>query len=152
MPHNRPLRLKVAGRKEILLPALLVSFLILIAAVLSPQPIAMIPVVTVLLGAGWVLFNFRISRTPAHLISVIYPDGSVKIEFAGNVEVAGVLSGQQWCNSQFAVLSFETDGKRHNLVLLSAQQEADEYRRLLVWLRHGLLIQVKEVLKQDLQQ
>lgn len=152
MPHNRPLRLKIAGRKEFLLPALLVSLLILIAAIISPQPIAMITVVIFLLGAGWVLFKFEMPRTPAHLISVIYPDGSVKIESAGNVEVAGVLSGQQWCNSQFAVLNFETAGKRHSMVLLSAHQDADEYRRLLVWLRHGLLITVKEGLKQDLQQ
>jgi len=132
---------RVAGRKGFLLPALLVSVLILISAIASPQPVSMAIAVTLLLGAGWALLILGFSKvTDVNLTSVIFPDGSVKIESAGNIKIEGVLSGQQWCNSQFAVLSFATAGRHHRLVLLSAQQNADDYRRLMVWLRQDFLL------------
>ena len=141
MPHNRSLRLKVAGGKDILLPALLVSVLILISAIISPQPLLMSLFVTLLLAVWWYLFNLNFSEiTGQQLTTVIFPDGSVKLESDGDIKIEGVLSGQQWCISQFAVLNIITTGKHQRLVILARQQNAGDYRRLMVWLRQDLLL------------
>jgi len=88
-----------------------------------------------------VLFMQKYSKaTYVNLTSVIFPDGSVKIKFDAYTKFEGVLRGQQWCNSQFAVLKFAAAGTNHRFVLLSAQQNAADYRRLLVWLRQDLLL------------
>jgi hypothetical protein len=133
--------LKVAGRRDFLVPGLFVSALVVVSALLSPQPMAMTLFMILVLGAGWSLYTLGFSKvTDVNLTSVIFPDGSVKLEAAGKIKIEGVLSGQQWCNSRFAVLRYASGGKHHKLVLLSAQQNAGDYRRLLVWLRQDLLL------------
>jgi len=122
-------------------PGVLVSVLVVASALLSPQPMAMSLFVILLLGAGWLLHILGFSKvTNINLTLVIFPDSSVKLESAGKIKIEGVISGQQWCNSRFAVLRYASGGKHHKLVLLSAQQNADDYRRLLVWLRQDLLL------------
>jgi hypothetical protein len=141
MPHKRPLTLKVADRRDFLLPALAISGLVFISALLSTQPLLMSLFVTLLLGAGWLLHILGFSKvTDVNLALVIFPDSSVKLESAGKIKIEGAISGQQWCNSQFAVLHYASGGKLHSLVLLSAQQDAGDYRRLMVWLRQDLLL------------
>jgi hypothetical protein len=141
MPHNRAMTLRVAGRNECVLPALFVSVLILSSAIFSSQPMTMTIVMVLLLGAAWWLFTQKLSQTTyVDLTSIISPNGFVKIESDGYTKFEGVLRGQQWCNSQFAVLKFVAAGTNHRFVLLSAQQNAADYRRLLVWLRQDLLL------------
>ena len=141
MPHNRPLKLRVAGTKDFLVPAVARSGLILMSAVVSTQPLILTLLVLALTGTGWVLYTLGFSKvTDVNLTSVIFPDGSVKLESNGQGKIEGVINGQQWCSSQFAVLRYITGGKRHSMVLLSAHQNADDYRRLLVWLRQDLLL------------
>jgi hypothetical protein len=148
MPHNRAITFRVAGRNECVLPALLVSLLILSAAISSSQPMTVIAAIVLLLGAAWVLFTQKTSKASyVNLTSVIFPDGSVKIKSDADTKFEGVLRGQQWCNSQFAVLKFVTAGKNHRFVLLSAQQNAADYRRLLVWLRQDLLLKSEGIIQ-----
>jgi len=133
--------LRVAGRNECVLPALLVSFLLLGSAISSSQPMIMTAGMVLLLGTAWVLFIQKASKaTYEKVTSVIFPDGSVKIKFGAYTKLEGVLRGQQWCNSQFAVIKFAETGTNHRFVLLSAQQDSSDYRRLLVWLRQDLLL------------
>lgn len=144
MPHNRPLILKVAGKNDFLVPGLVVSVLILVSALLSTQPVSMTAFVIALLGAGWFLFILDFSKVAAmKLTSVIFPDGLLSLESTQETKIEGVLSGQQWCNSQLAVLRYITSGRRQYLVILSAQQNADDYRRLMVWLRQNFVINNK---------
>jgi hypothetical protein len=141
MPHNQSLKLKVAGRKDFLVPALLISVLILISAIISPQPLLMTLFVTLLLGVGWYLFTLSFSQmTGEQLTSIIFPDGSVTLESTGNIKIEGVVDGQQWCTSKFAVLKIVTTSKHQRLVVLAMQQNAGDYRRLMVWLRQDLLL------------
>ena len=141
MPHNGTLRLKVAGRKDFLIPALVISALVLISALFSPQPLLMTFFTVILLGAGWFYSVLGFSElTDLNLTSVIFPNGIVKLESDGKFIQEGNLSGQQWCNSQFAVLRVASGSKCHKLVLFSACQNTGDYRRLMVWLRQDLLL------------
>jgi hypothetical protein len=65
----------------------------------------------------------------------IFPDGRVRLESGQEPEIIGLLSGQQWCTHDVAILRITTQGKQQHLAVLSAQQEADEFRQLKVWLR-----------------
>jgi len=123
------------------MPAMLVSVLIIISAVISPQPLLMTLFVTILLGMGWYLFILRFSlMTGEELTSVIFPDGSVTLESTGNNKIEGIVGGQQWCTNKLAVLKIVTTGKHQRLVILARQQNAGDYRRLMVWLRQDLLL------------
>ncbi|NOR20755.1 MAG: hypothetical protein GQ538_11785 [Xanthomonadales bacterium] len=141
MPHTRPLKFKVASWKDFLVPGLLVAVLVVFSALISQRPVLMTVFISSLLAAGWFLHILDFSKvTDVNLTSVIFPDGSVKLESDGKIRIEGVISGQQWCNSQFAVLRYSSAGKHHKLVLRSAHQNAGDYRRLLVWLRQDLLL------------
>jgi hypothetical protein len=63
------------------------------------------------------------------------PDGRVRLESGQEPVIVGFLSGQQWCIQRVAVLRFTARGKQKYLVVLSAQQKTDEFRRLKVWLQ-----------------
>ncbi len=142
MPHNRPLILKVADRKDFLVPGLLVSVLILVSALLSAQPVPMTAFVIAFLVAGWTIFTVGLTKTNnMKLTASICMDSSIEIKSDQETKTEGVLGGHQWCNRQFAVLRYISAGKRHNLVILSEQQDVDDYRRLLVWLRQDFVIQ-----------
>ncbi len=151
MPHNRPLILKVAGKNDFLVPGLVVSVLILVSALLSTQPIPMTAFVIALLGAGWTIFMSGWSKsTEMKLTAFIFMDSSIKIKSDQETKTEAVLSGQQWCNRKFAVLAYICAGKRHKLVILSAQQDVDDYRRLLVWLRQDFVMNSADNMNHEL--
>jgi len=98
--------------------------------------------VIALLGAGWTIFTSGLSKpSNMNLTAFIFTDSSIKLKSDQETKTEGVLGGHQWCNRQFAVLRYISAGKRHNLVILSEQQDVDDYRRLLVWLRQDFVIQ-----------
>ncbi len=141
MAHNRPLTLKVANRNDFLVPGLILSFLVLISALLSPLPLPMTIFAVALIGVAWFLYEFHHSRvTPVKPTLIFFPDGTLKLESNHQNMIEGVFCGQQWCNRQLAILQYISAGKRRSLVLLAARQNADDYRRLLVWLRQDLLL------------
>ena len=132
MPHNRPLILKVANRKDFTLLTFILFILVMVSAALSPQAVLLIFLGLVVFGA----YTLWISNiNDVKLMSVIFPDGQIRLGSDLEPEIEGFLSGQQWCTHHFAILRYITGGKCRYLVLLSAQQNADDYRRLNVWLR-----------------
>ena len=136
MPYNQPLTLKVAHRKDFIIPIVFLFVLIVISAVLSPQPVLLTMLVFILFGAGWLLYILDFHKVnDVKLISVMLPDGKVRLESDQETEIVGFLSGQQWCTHRIAVLRFTARGKHKYLVVLSAHQKTDEFRRLEVWLR-----------------
>ena len=135
MPHNRPLILKVANRKDFTLLTFILFILVMVSAALSPQAVLLIFLGLVVFGA----YTLWISNiNDVKLMSVIFPDGQIRLQSDLESEITGFLSGQQWCTRHFAVLRYKTGGKYRYLVLLSAQQNVDDYRRLNVWLRQDL--------------
>jgi len=138
MPHNRPVTLKVASRRDFAIPLFVVFVLGIVSALLSPQPALMAFLVCILFGAGW--FTYTLSFYKVHAVksvSVSFPDGRLRLKSGYGLEIEGFLEGQQWCSHHVAVLHYLAGGKRQHLVLLSAQQNADEYRRLRSWLQQG---------------
>jgi hypothetical protein len=136
MPHNSPLTFRVAGKQDYVFLALILFVLIVVSTALNPQPVMLIILSFVVCGAGWFVNTLDFSNlNDIKLISVIFPDGKVRIESGGEYKIEGILSGQQWCSHHVAVLRFATGGKHRYLVLFSVQQHVEEYRRLKVWLR-----------------
>ena len=136
MPYNRPITLKVAHRKDFIIPIGLLFALIVVSAVLSPQPVLLTISMFILFGAGWLLYILDFHKVnDVKLISVMLPDDKVRLESDQEPEIVGFLNGQQWCTQRVAVLRFTARGKQKYLVVLSAQQKTDEFRRLEVWLR-----------------
>ena len=110
--------------------------LTVVSAALSPKPVLLIILSFLVFGAGWVAYILDFSKVnKVELISVIFPDGRVRLESGQKFKIEGFLSGQQWCSQHVTVLRYITGGKSQYLVLLSALQNTDEYRRLNVWLR-----------------
>ena len=140
MRHNRPIRLNVANRKDLLIPVFLLNLLLVAAALLSPYPVLLGLGAVVFGGAGWVTFTLERSKTNRlKLISVIFTDGRVRLESGQEEEFAGFLDGQQWCTRWFAVLRVSNSNTFRNLVILSSHQRgADDFRRLNTWLRQDL--------------
>ena len=135
MPYNRPLTLKVANRKDFAIPMGILFVLTIIAALLSPQPEMLTILVCLLFGAEF--FSYILDFTKVNdvkFISVVFPDGRVRVEPDQEPDIVGFLSGQQWCTHHFAVLQYSVRGKQQYLLVLSAQQNVDEFRRLEVCL------------------
>jgi hypothetical protein len=136
MPYNQPITLKVAHRKDFIIPIGFLFALTIVSAVLSPQPVLLTMSVCIIFGAGWLLYILYFHKiNDINSISVILPDGRVRLESDQEPEIVGFLSGQQWCTHRVAVLRLTTRDKQKYLVVLSAQQKTDEFRRLEVWLR-----------------
>ena len=136
MPYNRSLTLKVANRKDFAFPIGILFVLTIVSASLSLQPVLLTTLVLLLYGAGWFIYILDFTKVnDVKLISIIYPDGRVRLESSQASENMGFLSGQQWCTHHVAVLKYTARGKQQHLLVLSAQQNADEFRRLKVWLR-----------------
>ena len=136
MSNNRPVTLKVANRKDFIVPLGIVFVLTVISALLSPQPFLLTILVLLLFGAGWLVYILDFHKVnDVKLILVIFPDGRVRLESNQETEIVGFLSGQQWCTHGVAILQVTTRGKQQHLAVLSAHQKADEFRRLKVWLR-----------------
>ena len=104
MPHDKPLTLSVARAGDLLLPAVLFFMLVFLSALLSPQPVYASMTLAVLLiatGGAVILDFFKVNRSK--LISIIFADGSVRLESADVDTIGGYLDGQQWCCQWFAV-------------------------------------------------
>lgn len=141
MQADRPLKLKIASRKDFMLPAIVVTAVVSMISLLSSQPLPMIMLTGVLLGPCWYHLVLSYSGNSAlKLTSVIFRDGTLKLESDGQSVIKGVISGQQWISRWVSVLRYSTSGKHQSLFVFSAQQNADDYRRLMVWLRQDLLL------------
>ena len=139
MRHNRPVRLKVANREDLVIPLILLNLLLISAALLSPYPVLLTLGAILFGGAGWASYTSEKSKSKyLQLISVIFSDGQVRLE-SGQEEFAGFLDGQQWCTRWFAVLRVSNANTLRNVIILSSQQRGpDDFRRLNTWLRQDL--------------
>lgn len=136
MPHNGPLKMSVATAQDLLAPATVFVLLAFLSALLSPQSTYLLFFLLVVLIAGWGARTLGFCKVnDPKLISIIFPDGLVKLESAGNDIIGGYLDGQQWCIDWFAILRINSHGTTRTLLFLSAQQCEDDYRRLITWLR-----------------
>ena len=136
MPHNRPLTLKIANRKDFSFLTGLLFVLAVVAALLSPWPAVLTLCVIILFGAGRFSHTLDFSKVnEVKSILTILPDGRVSLESDRGSKSNGFLTGQQWCIQHLAVLRYTSEGKQRHLLVLSAQQNADEFRHLKVWLR-----------------
>ena len=137
MPHNGPLKLSVATAGDLLRPAAVLLLMVFLSALFSPQPVAVLIGLAALLLAGWGAFILEIFKVNTlKLISIIFTDGQVRLESADEDTIGGYLDGQQWCTGWFAILQVNTHGMTRTLLILSAQQSEDDYRRLVTWLRY----------------
>ncbi len=144
MPYNRPLTLKVANRKDFILPIGFLFVLTVVSAILSPQAV-LLTILVLLFGAGWFVYILDFAKVnDVKFILVIFPDGRVRLESDQESEIVGNLSGQQWCTRHVAVLRYTTHSKHQYLVVLSTQQNTDEFRRLKVWLRQDFCSDIGE--------
>lgn len=138
MPFNKPLKFKVASRRDFHALFVILFLLILMSMAAEPWPLILILAIVLLSGAGVLINTLRIHKTDdVDLISVIFPDGRVTLESATNTRIEGLLSGDQWSTRHITVLRYQAGGKRQQIVLLSAHQHSDDYRRLKIWLRQS---------------
>ncbi len=137
MSYNNPIRLTVASRRDFVIPVGLLMLLALLAALLSSQPALLVVLIFVI---GWGIFTLSFSKvSEAKLTLVIFADGWVGLESAHKDTIEGFLDGQQWCTHRVAVLRIDDGDSLRRLVILSArQQNADDFRRLNMWLRQEL--------------
>ena len=136
MAHNNPLMFQVANRKDFAIPLVFLFMLAMLSAMLSTHIIQLSLLVFLIFGAGRFTYILNFCKViNAEIILKISPDGLLKLESTHHTGTEGYLDGQQWCTRYVTVLRYITGGKRQFLVLLSAQQNAEEYRRLNVWLR-----------------
>ena len=114
--------------------------LVILAALLSPFPVLLTVVASLLFGAERTVHPLIFAKTNnVKLISVIFPDGRVRLEFDREETIEVFLDGQQWCTRWLAVLRVTNGDTIRKLVILAAQQQGtDDYRRLKMWLRSDL--------------
>jgi len=136
MLHNKPLTLKNASREDLLPMTGIVFVLLIVAALLSPSPVWATLSVFLLIGVPGFVFTLKKSYVgELKLTSIIFPDGRLRLISGSEVIIDGYLGDQHWCTRHAAVLSYIEGGKRQFMVLIAALQNADDYRRLSVWLR-----------------
>jgi hypothetical protein len=143
MSYNNPIRLTVANRRDFVIPVGLLMLLAVLAALLSSQP----ALLTVLIFAtGWSIFTFGFSKVnKSKLILIIFADGRVGLESSDKDTIEGFLDGQQWCTHQVAVLRVADGDSLRRLVIRSArQQNADDFRRLNMWLRQDFCTDTRD--------
>lgn len=135
MPHNQPLILRTARKKDFIVPLGVLFLLVLVAAALGPQPLTSALAAILLIGAGRIFDVLCISTIQANeSVLVIFPDARVRLTPADGKNIEGYLAGPQWSTRRLAVLRITTDNKPRFLLVLSARQAGDGYRRLRVWL------------------
>jgi hypothetical protein len=140
MLQNEPIKLKVSAKREFFLPVYALYMLIITAGLLSPHPILLTILAMVLFGATWAspILDFAKSNE-VELILVVFPDGWARLEFDRKVKIEGFLQGQQWCTRRLAVIQVADGGRRRKLIIgASSQNNADDFRRLHMWIRQGL--------------
>jgi hypothetical protein len=132
----------------------LLMLLAVLAALLSPQPVLMTAFTVLILSTGWGIFTFGFSKVnKSELILIIFADGRVELESVHEDTIEVFLDGQQWCTHQAAVLRVADGDSLRRLVILSVQQQnADDFRRLNMWLRQNFFNQkVRKEFNHDLQ-
>lgn len=138
MPYKAALTLKKANRQDCSAPLIVLMAFTFLSATLSAHPVLLIFLSIIVFGAGWflsILGSSKVNNTK--LTSIILTDGQVRIKLSGESNIEAYLCGQQWCTSHVAVLRYKSEeGKLGHLVFLSRQQHSNDYRRLMVWLRH----------------
>ncbi|MCW8926552.1 MAG: hypothetical protein OQJ84_09860 [Xanthomonadales bacterium] len=139
MPQSGSLTLKLARINDFATPVRVILGLALLAAILSPRPILTSCIVILVCIAGWTVFTLEFSKLNSGNSTVtIFSDGQIRLEFSDECAVAGLLDGQQWSTRYLAILRVKTaDGIRY-LPLLCSQQRAEDYRRLVMWLRQDI--------------
>lgn len=141
MPVDSPIKLKVSNRADFLWPVVALHVLTVVAALISPHPVALFAVSVLVFCAARVagILDFSKSNNEVELTLVIFADGHAHLK-SGDVRLeAGVLDARQWYTHLLAVLRIRAGDSGRNLVILPGQQRnVDEYRRLGVWLRHKL--------------
>jgi hypothetical protein len=142
MPHNSSLTLRISTRKDFDKPVCLLFLLVMLSAVISPQPVLLTSLAILIFGAGWVARTLGFFNTNnVELISVIFPDGSVRLKSNCGDTVRGVLDGQQWSTGQLAVIRVVVAGSVRKLIILSSQQRGTgDFRRLNMWLRQASMV------------
>lgn len=140
MPYNAPLMLRVANKKDFVVPIRILFLLGLFSAVLSPQPVLLTLLAILFFGAGWAVHTLGLYKVnTVELTVVIFPDGGLSLKSGREDSIASFLDGQQWCTHRFAVLRIAKQGTARKLVILSSQQQSvDDFRRLNMWLRQGV--------------
>jgi len=117
-----------------------VLVLLLLSAVLGPQPVGLSLLAVTLIGTGWfyrILCIRNINNVESTLI--VFMDGRIRLGAVEQNMVGGFMTGQPWCTQRLTVLRVAAAGKVQTLLILPRQQGAEEYRRLQVWLRQGAL-------------
>ncbi len=139
---NRPIRLQVLRRKDFFLPVCAIYLLVVIAALMSSQPVLITALAILTFALGWFAPILSFSKANnVELTLVIFADGRVQLESIQGRLNAGILDGQQWCTRHLAVLRIsDGDTSRNLLVLSSQQQDTGDFRRLNMWLRQELCI------------
>lgn len=136
MLYDTPLILNIANRKDFTIPIVILFVLIIISAMLSPQPVLLTIFATVVIGAGRYVRVFYIRKVnDIYTKLIIFPDARVGLVSDHKPEKEGVLCGQQWCIHRLAFLRCTVSGKKQTLILRSVQQNKGDFRRLKVWLR-----------------
>ena len=119
MSFSKPLKFKVANWRAPKALLAVLFLLILLSMAAEPWPLMYILPIVLLGGAGFLFYILGIHKVDnIKLISVIFPDGRVKLESAGKIRIEGILSGGQWNTSHLTVLRYKTGGKRQQIVLL----------------------------------
>lgn len=138
MLRNIPIKLKITHKKDFFSFINLLLFLAVTSALLSNHAVVFTISVILLCAVIWIhlILNFSKSNN-MELTSVIFADGRVRLESKQEDTIEGFLVGQQWCTRWLAVLQFSDGETTRKLVVESARQhEADDFRRLSMWLRH----------------
>jgi hypothetical protein len=138
MLHNKLIKLKIINKKDFVPFICLLYCLAVISALLSSHAVVLTISVILLCAVMWthLILNFSKSNN-MELTSVIFADGRVRLESNKEDSIEGFLVGQQWYTRWLAVLQFSDGEMTRKLVVKSAQQhEADDFRRLSMWLRH----------------
>jgi hypothetical protein len=142
MPHNSSLTLRISTRKDFDKPVCLLFLLVMLSAVISPQPLLLTCLAVLFFGGVGVthtLEYFNVNN--AELISVIFPDGSVRLKSNCGDTVRGVLDGQQWSTGQLTVLRVVVTGSVRKVIILSSKQRGrEDFRRLNTWLRQASMV------------
>ena len=145
MLHNEPMEpgqieLRVANKSDFVIPFYLLFLTVILAAVLSPQPLYLTLLAVLVFGAVRAVYTLDFHNiNTIELTSVIFSDGRVKLISSRRDTIEGFLGSQQWCTHWLAVLQVVSGGTIHRLVIVSVQQQkADNFRRLNMWLRQKI--------------
>ena len=142
MPYNSSLTLRIAKRRDFDKPVCLLFLLVMLSAVISTQPLLLASLAILFFGGTWVAHTLKyFNVNNAELISVIFPDGIVRLKSNHGDTLAGVLDGPQWSTGKLTVLRVVVAGSVRKVIILSSKQQGTEdFRRLNTWLRQASMV------------